>query len=291
MPLSRRALEFDAIGDVHRTLLDHAEVTPPHTHTRGHIVYPASGVLSLVTDSGAWIAPPNRAVWIPAGFRHQHRAHGATDMRVLYLDAALAAELPATPAVLAVTPLAREATLRLVDGEVDGDDVGEAEDGGDDGNGAGETIRPPRPSRHGAHLSPAQRARLLQVVVDDLAGAPQQPLHLPEPRDERLRAVARVVAADLASTATLDELGRGVGASERTLSRLFRAETGMGFRQWRTQLRVHRALLLLAEGYAVVDTAAACGWANPSAFVAAFTALVGRTPGAYRRAVAESRRD
>lgn len=52
-----------------------------HLHTHFHLVYPATGVLSLVTQQGSWIAPSNRVVWIPAGFQHQHRAHGPTDMR------------------------------------------------------------------------------------------------------------------------------------------------------------------------------------------------------------------
>jgi AraC-like DNA-binding protein len=72
-----------------------------------------------------------------------------------------------------------------------------------------------------------------------------------------------------------------VGASERTLSRLFHAGLEMSFREWRTQCRVHHALVLLADGHSVSYTAAACGWANPSSFVDAFTRTVGQTPGRY----------
>lgn len=230
--------------------LDHAERTPAHGHSRGHVVYPASGVLSLITDNGSWIAPPNRAVWIPAGFAHHHRAHGATDMRVVFLDADLAALLPDHPSVLVVTPLAREATLALTS----------------------ETERTAE-----AH------ERLRRVMIDEFVTAAEQPLHLPEPHDDRLRAVARLVEEDLAAPRSLAELGRQVGASERTLTRLFQRETGMTFRQWRTQLRIHHALLLLTDGLPVVDVAVACGWSNPSDFIDAFTALVGETPGRYQR--------
>ncbi len=205
----------------------------------------------MVTDAGSWIAPSNRVVWIPRGFTHQHRAHGATDMRIVFMAGSFAELLPQRPAVLAVTPLAREAMLTL-------------------------TGRSERPA--------AARDRLRTVVIDELAAAPEQPLHLPEPHDERLLAVTHLVEEDMASPAALGELGRRVGASERTLSRLFQAETGMSFRQWRTQLRVHRALLMLADGASVIDTATSCGWANPSAFIDAFTALVGQTPGRYQRA-------
>ncbi|MFD1052489.1 helix-turn-helix transcriptional regulator, partial [Kibdelosporangium lantanae] len=80
----------------------------------------------------------------------------------------------------------------------------------------------------------------------------------------------------------LAELGRAAGTSERTLSRLFHTGLGMGFHRWRTILRVHHALFLLADGNSVTDTAIACGWSNPSTFIDAFTAVVGQTPGRYQ---------
>lgn len=230
--------------------LGHDHTTPAHAHPQGHLVYPASGVLSMVTDAGSWIAPPNRAVWIPAGFSHQHRAHGATDMRIMFIPQDMADQLPGHPAVLVISALAREATLALT--------------------GA-------------AAWAQAARDRLRRVVIDDLTAATEQPLHLPEPQDERLQALTYLVQHDLANPATLEQLGRKVGASERTLSRLFHRETGMGFRRWRAQSRIHHALLLLTDGVSVTDAAVACGWANPSAFIETFTALVGVTPGAYRR--------
>ena len=233
-------------------LLGHDERTPSHVHEQGHLVYPASGVLSIVTEDGSWIAPPNRAAWIPAGSFHQHRAHGATDMRIVLMADAAAGLLPAHPSVLAVTPLAREATLAL-------------------------TSDVPRTAE--------SRERLRRVIIDDLTAAPEQPLHLPEPRDERLRALTHLVEQEMEDPATLEQLGRRIGAGERTLSRLFQQTTGMSFRQWRIQLRIHRALLLLTDGLSVVDTATACGWANTSAFIDAFTALVGQTPGRYQRSL------
>jgi AraC-like DNA-binding protein len=82
--------------------------------------------------------------------------------------------------------------------------------------------------------------------------------------------------------ATPAELGHRTGSSERTLSRPFGSELSMSFHQWRTLLRVQRALLELGRGTSVTDTAIRLGWANPSSFIEAFTDLVGRTPGRYR---------
>lgn len=231
---------------------EHAETVPPHVHPLGHLVHAATGVLSLITVDGAWIAPANRVAWVPAGAEHRHRAHGVTDMRIVYLSAEAAARLPSGPAVLSVSPLAREALLAL-------------------------TTPAPR--------SETARSHLRAVVVDEVASAPEQPLHLPEPRDPRLRRVVRRVERDLSTSLSLAGLAAWAGLGERTLTRLFRQETGTGYRQWRLQLRVHRALVLLASGQSVTDVAAACGWATSSQFIEQFTPLAGMTPGAYRRAV------
>ncbi|MDN2501197.1 helix-turn-helix transcriptional regulator, partial [Nocardia nova] len=127
------------------------------------------------------------------------------------------------------------------------------------------------------------RARLHRVLVDELREAHEQPLQLPQPRDDRLRALARILYDDPGDHTALAELGRRVGAGARTLSRLFHDELGMTFYEWRTQLRISHALVLLAEGHDATYVAHACGWANPSGFIAAFADIVGTTPGKYAR--------
>lgn len=227
--------------------------SPEQTHARGHLVYAARGVLSVHTERGTSIVPANRVAWTPAGFPHHHRAHGDTDMRIVFLPPSLARLVPGHPAVFTASDLARAALLVLTGPRSD---------------------------------DPAQRAartRLRRVLVDELRQAPEQPLHLPEPTDDRLRAVARKLHANPADTTSLAELGRSTGASARTLSRLFRGELGMTFYEWRTQLRVYHALVLLADGHDTAHVAHACGWANPSHFIAAFTKVVGTTPGRHRR--------
>ncbi|WP_327110273.1 AraC family transcriptional regulator [Nocardia sp. NBC_01730] len=130
--------------------------------------------------------------------------------------------------------------------------------------------------------SRSARSRLLRVLVDELHEAHEQPLQLPEPQDDRLQAIARMLYENPADSTSLAELGKRIGASTRTLSRLFRNELGMTFYEWRTQLRIYHALVLLADGRDTTQTAYACGWANPSSFIAAFTNILGTTPGRYR---------
>jgi AraC-like DNA-binding protein len=248
MPVARRSRIWPS-GGVH--LWPSGGTSRSHSHPRGHFVYAAGGVLSVYTESSTWIVPANRVAWIPAMATHHHRAHGDTDMRIVFLPPSLARLAPARPAVLLASGLAREVLLTLTSER---------------------------------HLDRGTRARLHRVLVDELREADEQPTHLPEPRDDRLRSVARILDDNPADTSSLAVLGRRVGAGARTLSRLFHDELGMTFYEWRTQLRVCHALVLLAEGHDTTRVAHACGWANPSGFIAAFTAIVGTTPGRHRAA-------
>ncbi|MET8865970.1 helix-turn-helix transcriptional regulator [Nonomuraea sp. NPDC004580] len=230
-PTGRRPLTSGAGIDAHR-------------HDTHQIVYACRGVLSVTTDAGTWVAPANRAIWVPAGTVHEHRAHGDTDLRLV----GLTGNPPrlARPAVLAVGPLLRELIIAY-------------------------TGEPPVPE--------PERDRLLAVLLDQLRRAPEQPLHLPTARDPRLAAVCAALHRDPADTSTLARLAARAGTSERTLARLCRAELGMSFPQWRTQLRLHHALLLLAEGVPVTAVAHRCGWGSASAFIDVFRKAFGYTPG------------
>ena len=56
----------------------------------------------------------------------------------------------------------------------------------------------------------------------------------------------------------------------------------MTYPQWRTNVRVYRAMILLAGGMPVTAVAHRCGFATPSSFVDTFRRATGQTPGVYR---------
>lgn len=237
--------------------LAHGADVPPHFHDHGQLRYAARGALVTATEVGTWVAPASRIMWVPPFAVHSSRAYGDTDIRVLSLPVTLTGHLPGEPSVFMASALLREAYLALMDD--------------------GEPLESPR-------------ARLLiDVVLAELARAAQEPLRLPEPSDPRLKAVTDLLHVDPASPATLAELGHRTGVSERTLSRLFGADLSMSFHQWRTLLRIQRALIELSDGASVTDTAIRLGWSNPSSFIEAFTDLVGQTPGSYRASARSSR--
>ncbi|MEV4336928.1 helix-turn-helix transcriptional regulator [Streptomyces sp. NPDC049590] len=239
-------IRHQPVAPTHTRWLDPGAVIDAHRHDDHQIVCAGRGVLAVTTDAGSWIAPATRALWIPAGTVHAHQAHGTLELHTLGLPAA---ENPLgldTPTVLAVGPLLRELIVAYTRGPRDG--------------------------------SP-ERARLRAVLLDQLRASPQRPLHLPAPASPVLRALCDILRADPADRRTLAELGRRVGASDRTLSRLFRRDLGMTFPQWRTQLRLHHALVLLAEGTPVTAVAHRCGWSSASAFIDVFRRAFGHTPG------------
>lgn len=247
-------------GPTRRSLLS-GELIDWHDHDVNQLCYPLRGVLEISTPLGAWIVPPHRAAWIPAGVAHAHRAHGPTEMRTLVFAQTVNPLSLDRPTVLAADPLLREVIAALCESQ------------GPDG----------APAEQPGHALDARQRRHLELVaLDRLRRVEELPFSLPAPRDDRLRALAGILAAEPADERSLTELGRRVGASERTLSRLFRTELGMSFPQWRGQLRLQRALTLLAAGRSVTAVAGDCGFRSPSAFIDAFRRAFGTTPGRYR---------
>lgn len=217
-----------------------------HRHDDHQIVYAGRGVLAVTTGAGSWIAPANRAIWVPAGTVHSHQAHGELELHLVGLPAHTNPLGLDEPTVLTVSPLLRELILACT--------------------------RDP-------HDDSPEHGRLRAVLLDQLRALPQEPLHVPTPTAPQLKALCDILLADPADDRTLAALGTQVGASDRTLSRLFKADLGMTFPQWRTQVRLSHALLLLAENTPVTAVAHRCGWSSASAFIDVFRRAFGYTPG------------
>ena len=100
--------------------------------------------------------------------------------------------------------------------------------------------------------------------------------------DKRLRALCEAVLQAPAQRATLATWASSVGASERTVARLFRQELGMTFQRWREQALLAHALPLLARGASVGAAAGATGYASESAFSAMFKSAMGQSPRHFR---------
>jgi len=223
-----------------------------HSHPWHQLVYASRGVMTVRTPEGAWVVPIHRGVWVPAGTRHSIQMSGAVSLRTLYLVPRLGPSLPDKPRVISISPLLRELILRIV--EIDS-----------------LSLRVP------AH------AHLVSVLLDHLHVMQSDAVHLPLPRDARAKRIAAILQKEPSDTRSLVELSKLAGASKRTLERLFKIETGLGFGKWRQQLRLGHALRLLAAGDAVTTVALDVGYDSISAFISAFRLTFGKTPGRYFR--------
>jgi AraC-like DNA-binding protein len=222
-----------------------------HDHPWGQLAFCHSGVMRVVSDTTAWLSPPTRAIWLPAGVAHEIVMKGEVASRFLYIAPALAAPLKPEPCVLEVVPLLRELILHVLRLRM---------------------LDPKRP----------QHDRLAGLLIDLLVEARPQDLALPLPRDRRALALAERVQAAPAEPASLAELARHAGASLRTLQRLFPAETGLTLEAWRQKARLIAGAALLSGGTPVTAAALDCGYDSPSAFITAFKRQFGVTPGRFR---------
>jgi AraC-like DNA-binding protein len=172
---------------------------------------------------------------MPANLAHNVSMHGDVAMRTAYVRASEASLLFPQCRVLEVGALLQAALIALTD-EVSG-------------------------------LSKTARAdHLIWLVLDEIKRAPSMSFVLPMPEDGRLARLAHSLMADPGSAKTIDQWCDVAGASRRTLTRLFRAQTGISFGDWRRRLRLLSAAARVADGEALAEVAVSFGYRNASAF-------------------------
>jgi AraC-like DNA-binding protein len=237
----------------------HDVTEPPHDHAWHQLTFAARGHLEVITDQARHIVPADRAVWVPAGTQHAEVMRAPISMRSIYISrlamppAGRRGDAPRRVRTIAVTPLLRELILHV--------------------------------SRIGAlDRRRPEQARLVGVLLDQLAAARDVSLALPSPRDPRARRFAELVTREPGDDASIAALARRAGASLRTIERCFLRETGVAVGDWRRRVRLFHALRLLEEGASVTTAAIEVGYASTSAFSQAFARQFGRSPTGRTRA-------
>ncbi|HKF31636.1 MAG TPA: helix-turn-helix transcriptional regulator [Jatrophihabitantaceae bacterium] len=221
-----------------------------HTHDTHQLAWAARGVLIVATDAGTWVLPPARALWIPAGVEHETIASATTTMRSLYFSRHMCPITWSQPQPVAANPLFAELIGYLARSD----------------------------------LGDERRERAEAVLLDLLEPVAVATVHAPVPDDDCAAQVARSLLDNPADQRSLEEWGRQVCVSARTLARAFHRDTGLGFDRWRTLARIQAALPELAAGEPVSHVARHVGYQTTSAFVAAFRRETDTTPGAYFQA-------
>jgi AraC-like DNA-binding protein len=228
------------------------QLVPPAAGLWHQLVCATRGALTVRTDRCAWVVPPHRAVWMPAGFQYRLEMSGVVAVRMLYIRPRKRGDpkFPRECAVVNVTPLLRELIQRTVSlGALDA------------------TV-------------PAQK-RLIGVILDELKVLIAVPLQLPMPRDGRAVQFATMANRESGVAPSTETLLRKSATSRRTMERIFRAETGMSLGQWQRRQTLLNALRRLAAGENVSGVAGELGYNSASAFIAMFRRELGQTPKRY----------
>lgn len=227
----------------------------PHQHPWAQFTYCASGLMQVTVTQGevqtTFIVPPTRAVWIPPQVRHNVVVLETAELRTVDLDPSVTPAHWSDCRVLVVSKLLRELVHALEDS-----------------------------------VPGARDDAIMALAVDEISRADTQALGVPMPHpghgDKRLRSLCEAVLRDPAEKSQLRDWVAQVGASERTVARLFRDELGTNFQQWRQQAILAHALPLLARGLPISQVAAASGYASDSAFSAMFKLAMGKSPSHFQ---------
>jgi AraC-like DNA-binding protein len=241
LPSPVTALAFDFV---------HGHIIPEHFHEEDQLVYACRGVMTVRTTEGTWVVPAQRAVWIPSRTRHSISMAGTVSMRTLYLRPRMVTHLPRNCCVINVSRLLQELILHACNFR---------------------TLS--RRSKTHAHL--------IDFIIDQLQTVQRVGLQLQVPSDPRAARIAAILQSEPGNSVTLDEVCRQVGASKRTIERIFRQQTRLSAGKWRQQLRLMHSLKLLAAGEKITHAAMEAGYSTPSAFIAMFRKAFGVTPRRY----------
>lgn len=226
-------------------------VVPPHRHKRSQLLYALTGIITVTTEAGRWMVPPDHALWVPAGMEHSVTPHGRVRMHSIYVSPE-AVDLPPGCRVVAVTELMRGLIV--------------------------EAVKLPR------QWQPGSRAdKIMALVAEELPLLPERPLGLPMPADAKLAALCRDFLADPSPHAPVDRWAERMAMSRRSFTRAFRRETGLGLAAWRQQACLFAALPRLAAGQPVTSIALDLGYDSVAAFTTMFKRVLGLPPSRYLR--------
>jgi AraC-like DNA-binding protein/quercetin dioxygenase-like cupin family protein len=226
-----------------------------HTHVWAQVAYASRGVLRVATTGTTWMVPPSRAIWVPPHVSHEVFAVEDAFLRTLYITENTVPPGLDTCRVVEVSDLLREVIAAL-----------DAPD-----------------------LSATREQLLGALALDELTRSEPLPLSVPMPNEKRLRALCEAVIADPTQHDSLEHWASSVGASTRTIARLFRQELGVSFSQWRQQAILARAIPLLSQGRPLSQVARELGYQSQSAFSAMFRRAFGESPRAFIERGAEHR--
>ncbi len=210
-----------------------------HQHPWGQLAYCSSGIMKVEVPGASFIIPPQRALWLPRFTPHIVSTKFGLSFRSLYIDNSLSERLPETTEALMVNNLLRELILSIAEWQEE-------------------------------YELTERKQRHIDFLLDQLDLAQKAPLSLNMPEDKRLVKITEFICAHPGSNTSLKTWSESVGATPRTINRLFQKETNMGFIEWRQRLRILYSLERIEKGDKISNVALDLGYESDSAFITMF---------------------
>lgn len=222
-----------------------------HAHKTGQLTITLSGWVGLSVGGSIVALPAGTAAWVPSGVAHEGILGENASSWYVHFAEPLCAELPKTIERFFISNLALEAARRFID-------------------------------RNDPFDADSPLGRIARVLIDEIRSAERlKPGFAALSTHPLLKAVAEAIIAKPDMRLSREDYAEVAGISGRQLSRILAAETGRGFGDWRLELVMLQATLLLRRGMTTEAVAAEVGYSSASAFIVAFKRVFGVTPGAY----------
>ncbi|MDF1684198.1 MAG: helix-turn-helix transcriptional regulator [Legionellaceae bacterium] len=225
---------------------------PMHQHKKGQLLFCNQGIVEVFTEHQYFLISPARAVWLPSGVPHRINSRTPFSFQSLYFDIALFLELPNSIRVLHVNALLRELISRACEFGLE-------------------------------YNQNSAEFRMAWVIQDEITHAADDMRTLVIPRDARLKKAFSYIRKNPGLYTTASSVAEYACITSRTLLRLCQKELGCSFEQWRQQLMMMEALVMLEKNKPISYISDKLGYNSHSAFIARFKQWMGTTPYAYKQ--------
>ena len=226
-----------------------------HKHNHGQLVYAERGLLFLSTQKNRFLIPTKFCVWIPQGERHQSVSYSSSLLiRTIHLDVSAHPDpFYQKVGIYQTTPLLEE----LIHYSKRWNETTTTED--------------------------TERTFYLNFknLLPDICKE-EVPLTLPAPSSDKLISIVNFLTEHFQTKHSIAVIAEQFGISERTLSRLFQKELGMGMLQFLKVLKLIKALEWFDEGISnVSEVVYRLGYESVSTFSNTFNEVLGYRPQVY----------
>ncbi|PKG58189.1 AraC family transcriptional regulator [Shewanella sp. Choline-02u-19] len=226
-----------------------------HQHSKGQLLYAPQGSMTFALENSICILPPTKAVWIPPHTQHRAVMTNVVAYRSLYFDCTMF-QCPKDITMFEVDALLKALIDKMALWPWD---------------------KPDDETKH-----------TIALFWEEFYAAKRYEFQLPLPSDRRLQKFRQQMIQETFLPPSLTSVAASIGASTKTATRLFKAETGMSYQDWRQQWRLLKAIELLSRKMQVSNVADGLEFSSDSAFIAFFKKQTGQTPLTFMNSKAET---